>query len=103
MALTSVRNEGGGRGLTPITAQDPGILLFKGTKGGPLKAPPPKYKNVFYKLFLKLLNITRNKTCYTNKWVITKTVNCPGGIMSQKYYDDRSCARSLLSPAKSFG
>ena len=59
------------------------FVLFKGTQDGSLKdPPPPKYQNVFYKLFLKLLNVTRNKTCYKNKWVrpIIKTVNCPGSI-----------------------
>ena len=71
----------------PITAQDPGICAFQGDPGWVLKRPPPKYQNVFYKLLLKLLNITRNKTSYKNKWVITKTVNCPGAITSQKYYD----------------
>ena len=35
-------------------------MLFKGTQGGSLK-DLPKYQNVFYKLFLKLLNVTRNK------------------------------------------
>ena len=77
-------------------------MLFKGTQGGSLK-DPPKYQNVFYKLFLKLLNVTRNKTCYKNKWVrpIIKTVNCPGSnimthysrtLTSEAHYDVRSPA-----------
>ena len=83
-----MRGGGGSGGVKPppITAQDPGICAFQGDPGWVPKRPP-KYQNVFYKLFLKLLNITRNKTCYKNKWVITKTVNCPGGITSQKHYD----------------
>ena len=49
----------GGGGKPPITAQDPGICAFQGDPGWvPKSPPPPQYKNVFYKLFLKLLNIT---------------------------------------------
>ena len=80
--ISSVRNEGGGvKGgypPPPITAQDPGICACQGDPGWVPNPPPPQYQNVLYKLFyrsfIKFLNITRSKTCYKNKWVITKTV-----------------------------
>ena len=67
---------GGGGGLTPHTCTGPWHLCFpRGPKVGPLKTPPPpKYQNVFYELFQAPISITRNKTCYTDKWVTLKTV-----------------------------
>ena len=82
--MFEIRGGGGQGGLNPaITAL--AFVLFKGAK----RPPPPKYQNVFCKLFLKLLNVPRTKTCYKNKWVrpIIKTVNCPGSITPQKHYD----------------
>ena len=89
-AVFEIRGGGGGSGGVnpppPITAQDPGICAFQGDPGCvPKRPPPPKYQNVFYKLFLKLLNVTRNKTCH-RKLPIIKTVNCPGSITSQKHF-----------------
>ena len=76
--MVSVRNGGGGGkgGLPPITVQDAGICAFQGDPGWVPKIPPPPpiSKCLLYKLFLRLLNITRNITCYNNKWVTIKTV-----------------------------
>ena len=105
-------NGGGGQGVRPPNnCTGPWQLCFP---RGPLKTPPPQYKNVFYKCF-KLLSITINKTCCKNTWVTIKTVpvaqrhksimmtRYSRTLTSQEHYDDRSCARPLLSPAQSFG
>ena len=74
--IGSVRNEGGGgsEGLTKNhTCTGPWHLCFpRGPRVGPLKTPL-NIKMSFMNCF-KLLSITRNKTCYKDKWVTLKTL-----------------------------
>ena len=78
VCICSVRNEGGGgRGgggvNPPIPVQDPGICAFQGDPGWVPQRPPINIKMSFMNCF-KLLSITRNKTCYKDKWVTLKTL-----------------------------
>ena len=50
-----IRGGGGGRGVKPITAQDPGICAFQGDPGwNPKRPPPPKYKKFSINCFKAL-------------------------------------------------
>ena len=78
--LGSVRNEGGsggGGGLTPpYLHRTLAFVLSKGTQGGSLKDPPPPNINMSFMNCFKLLSITRNKTCYKDKWVKLRFHKC---------------------------
>ena len=113
MGYISVRNEGGSGGggvkTPPYLHRTLAFVLSKGTQGGSLKKTL-NIKMSFMNCF-KLLSITRNKTCYKDKWVTLKTLTVAyrhimthysRTLTSQEHYDDRSCARPLLSLAKSF-
>ena len=110
------------------TCTGPWHLCFpRGPRVGPLKTPPPLNIKMSFMNCFKLLSITRNKTCYKDKWVTLKTLpvayrhimthyhryresillyvyaHYSMTLTSQEHYDDRSCARPLLSLAKSSG
>ena len=76
--IGSVRNEGGGGGrgvnTPPYLHRTLAFVLSKGTQGGSLKDPPPPNIKMSFMNCFKLLSITRNKTCYKDKWVTLKTV-----------------------------
>ena len=110
-----MRGVGSGGGLPPpLTAQDPGICAFQEDPAGSLKTPPP-YQNVFYKLFqapkhhnklsLKLGTTINGLQFKLSRWHnVTKTlmIHYSRTLTSQEHYDDRLCARPMLSLDESF-
>ena len=64
----------GGVKKTPYLQRTLAFVLSRGTQVGSLKDPRPLNIKMSFMNCFKLLSITRNKTCYKDKWVTLKTL-----------------------------